>query len=100
MMLKLVGGAILLIAGAYLLFKLFSSPLSAEPASPPPQSSARTAEDRFWSLVDSSARDGAGQEAQLERLRTSLAALTVPEIEAFQGVFDEKLAQAYSWDLW
>jgi hypothetical protein len=37
---------------------------------------------------------------QTARLGESLSALTVPEIEAFQRVFDDKLAQAYSWDLW
>lgn len=99
-MLKLLAGAILLTAGAVLLLRLLASPVAAEPASTQPKSLAGTDEDRFWALVQASARDGASSDVQIARLRASLNALTVPEIEAFQRVFDEKLAQAYSWDLW
>ena len=93
-MLKLLAGAILLVAGAFLMLRLLASPVSAQPAPIPPKSLTGTDEDRFWALIEDSARDGASSEVQTARLGKSLSALTVPEIEAFQRVFDEKLAQA------
>jgi Protein of unknown function (DUF4240) len=54
-------------------------------------------ENEFWALIDRS-RDGSGpQEEALEELLTGRAR---EELEEFDRIYQEKLAQLHSWDVW
>ncbi len=62
--------------------------------------------DRFWALIGES-RSGfepglneGNMDKQLERLQELLGELSPQEIAEFQHEFDERMNQAYRWDLW
>ena len=61
---------------------------------------------RFWAIVgesrtgfDSRLRDG-NMDKPVERLQELLSDLSPGEVAEFQREFDERLSQAYRWDLW
>ena len=56
---------------------------------------------QFWRLIeDAKAETGGDCEEQVDTLRQSLARLTLQEIIAFEGIYDEFRFLAYRWDLW
>ena len=58
-------------------------------------------EDKFWEIVaQSRAGNDHSQSAQRTKLKQLLSSLEVPEVVAFDKIFDEKLAASYTWDLW
>ena len=57
-------------------------------------------DDRFWTIVDSTATYEAQPEAQLNALRSALGRLSAEEIEAFQATLGDQLKRSYTWDLW
>src|SRR5688500_9900635 len=61
---------------------------------------AGSSEDRFWSMIDTSGRNGASPEVQAAALRASLEELSLADIEDFERIFHTKMRAAYSWDLW
>lgn len=61
---------------------------------------------RFWAIIgesrkgfDPRLRDG-NMDEQLERLQALLTELTPAEVAQFQREFDERMNEAYRWDLW
>jgi Protein of unknown function (DUF4240) len=56
--------------------------------------------DRFWAIIDRTAKFADDRERQLEELEAILSALPATDIEAFEGAFNERLAACYTWDLW
>ena len=57
-------------------------------------------DERFWALVDATKSNASDPERQIAALRTSLAQLSIPDIEAFEAAFDAQMQRSYSWDLW
>jgi hypothetical protein len=62
--------------------------------------------DEFWAIIqdsrlnfDPALRDG-NKEHQIQRLQQALGELPVEEIVEFQRHFDERMNEAYRWDLW
>src|SRR5687768_3205732 len=102
---KLLIGAILLVGIAAALVWLLKGPRSARPAPAPPPAAApittsSSPEDRFWAIVESSARHAPASDAQTTALRNALEALPVGEVESFERIFQENMGRSYSWDLW
>lgn len=56
--------------------------------------------DRFWAIVDRTAKFADDRERQLEELEAILTDLPPEDIEAFEGAFNERMAASYTWDLW
>lgn len=74
-------------------------PLPGQP--PPRKPSAPMPPDRFWKIIEGSAREAKGRcSAQCAALRKRLLALSAKEIEAFQSRFEKEMDRAYTWDLW
>ena len=95
-----------LIATAALLaaFALSNRAASASAAPPPTDpvviGSGHLTEDDFWKVIDYSARLEADSDAQRADLRRSLELLTPDQIADFERLFDEKMRQSYTWNLW
>jgi hypothetical protein len=63
-------------------------------------SEAAGPDERFWSIVDSSAQFEADPEKQLAALRISLAAQRPEDLVEPGRAFNAQLARSYTWDLW
>lgn len=70
----------------------------AQPLSPP--QAAPIDRDAFWALIDRSAADGAGSEAQLAALRAGLMRLSADQIAQFHQQFEAAMRDANTWKLW
>jgi hypothetical protein len=58
-------------------------------------------ETAFWKLIDASRADGRGEfGAHAESLTRRLTKLPPAEIAAFDRIYRDHVAVAYSWDLW
>ena len=58
-------------------------------------------ETRFWTIIESGgAKALADQERQLAAIHQQLLELSPDEIRDFLQLFKQKLADAYTWDLW
>jgi hypothetical protein len=57
-------------------------------------------DDRFWSIIEATARHKADRAAQLKALRDALQDLLPDDVVAFHAAFARHVASAYSWDLW
>jgi hypothetical protein len=84
---------------------LVTGPRSAGsvPAPPPaaaPITASSSPEDRFWAIVESSARHSPASAAQTAALRKALEALPAEEVESFDRIFRQNMGRSYSWDLW
>jgi hypothetical protein len=102
---RLLIGAVLLVGMAAALVWLLKGPRSAGPTpAPPPAAAPITAssspEDRFWAIVESSARHAPASDAQTAALRKALEALPVEQVESFERIFQQNMGRSYSWDLW
>lgn len=58
-------------------------------------------EQGFWTIVESGGpADLEDPETKLDAVSEALNKLSPPEVVSFQGWFDQKVAAAYTWDLW
>jgi hypothetical protein len=58
-------------------------------------------ETRFWVIIEAGGRKAlTDPERQLAAVHKQLLKLSPEEIRAFHRLFDQKLAEAYTWDLW
>src|SRR3712207_5718267 len=56
---------------------------------------------KFWSVIDTSRQAASGEPgAHVGTLRAALKEMDADEIVAFDRIFREHLARAYTWDLW
>ena len=55
-------------------------------------------EQQFWDTIESSIDDDPS--TQLDRLQAQLNELPAEHILVFQSHYDQRMQQAYSWDLW
>jgi hypothetical protein len=56
--------------------------------------------EKFWNIMEHTARSDHDQDAQAKALRTVLHDLTLEEIISFEAAFRRYLNEAYTWDLW
>jgi len=58
-------------------------------------------EQPFWQIIAAGGRKAlADAEQQLAAVRKELLKLTPAEIKAFDKLFNQKMAAAFTWDLW
>ncbi len=58
-------------------------------------------EKQFWAIIDASRRKADGdQDEMLAAIRNRLKKLTPAEVADFQRHFDQKMHDAYDWNLW
>jgi hypothetical protein len=58
-------------------------------------------EAMFWQIIEAGGRKAlADPERQLAAVRKRLGKLSPAEVRAFHRLFNQKLADAYTWDLW
>ena len=58
-------------------------------------------EARFWAIIEAGGRKALAEpERQLAAVRKQLLKLSPDEIRDFHRLFNQKLADAYTWDLW
>ena len=58
-------------------------------------------ETRFWAIIEAGGRKSlADPECQLAAIHKLLLLLSPDEIRDFHRLFNQKLADAYTWDLW
>jgi hypothetical protein len=58
-------------------------------------------ENRFWEIIEQSrAGSNGSQSAQKTKLKKLLSEFELPELIAFDKIFDQMLASSYTWDLW
>jgi hypothetical protein len=58
-------------------------------------------DQRFWAIIESGGRKALGDpERQLAAVRKGLKKEPPAEVRDFQRLFNRKMADAYSWDLW
>lgn len=56
--------------------------------------------DMFWKIIDESREDAADLDEQVNRLVALLSEFAPGDILEFQHVFDQRVRDAYRWDLW
>ncbi|MBS0297668.1 MAG: DUF4240 domain-containing protein [Proteobacteria bacterium] len=61
---------------------------------------AAMSDDRFWTIIDRTARFESQPDRQAEALRSELSVLTASEVAAFDATFEQQMRRAYHWDLW
>jgi hypothetical protein len=96
---------------AVVLIVQFSLPLittAGEPVEQPPNAatSDRAVEEvipmsdnRFWAIVDASAKFESDPGRQLVALRSEMGKLLVPELLAYEAAFDGLMRRSYTWEL-
>lgn len=58
-------------------------------------------EHAFWQLIDDvDSRSGGKMPRKRDLLRERLAEISVEDVLAFVNCFDDRMDEAYSWDLW
>lgn len=58
-------------------------------------------ENAFWNIISSSREQAGGkQDAQCDALTVLLLALSIEDIESFEGHFSTLMARSYRWELW
>jgi hypothetical protein len=57
-------------------------------------------DERFWGLIEATKAYENDPGRQIAALRSSLAQLSVEDIEGFEATFNAQLKRSYSWDLW
>jgi hypothetical protein len=58
-------------------------------------------ENKFWEIIDQSQKEANGsQDAQEKSLKKLLLNISADEVASFNRIFNELLAQSYTWDLW
>jgi hypothetical protein len=58
-------------------------------------------DSRFWSIIEAGGKKAISDpEPQITAVRKELTKLTPEELREFQHLYNEKLAHAYTWDLW
>jgi hypothetical protein len=58
-------------------------------------------ESQFWTVIESGGRNARNDlDRQLEAVRNKLQKLSPEEVGEFLRLFNQKLADAYTWDLW
>jgi hypothetical protein len=73
---------------------------AAKPAAPKAKPASKD-EDRWWSLIDRSRKDAEDPEEQADQLVELLAAeLSESELVAFDKFVNERIRDAFRWDLW
>ena len=61
----------------------------------------RMDEEQFWAIIEAGGRRAlADPERQLAAVRKRLSKLPPEEVREFHRLFNRKLADAYTWDLW
>jgi hypothetical protein len=88
----------LLLAALACLMTAAGVALAAQPV--PVHAQSPMSDARFWSIIDSTVRPDADQDAQLAGLHEALEALSVDEVVAFRDAFERQMTRAYDWDLW
>jgi hypothetical protein len=62
---------------------------------------SRMDQQQFWTIIESSGRTALNDpERQLDAVRDLLSTLPPAEVIDFGNLFNQKLADAYTWDLW
>src|SRR5258708_3250267 len=62
---------------------------------------SRLDESRFWAIIEAGRRRArADPEYQLAAVRKQLLKVLAEEVRDFHRLFNRKLADAYTWDLW
>lgn len=57
-------------------------------------------EDQVWTIIASAPQAGDDPERQLAAVRAELQQLPTQEVRDFHLIFDERMGDAYTWDLW
>ncbi len=57
-------------------------------------------EEQFWQIVGMSQKDSSDCESQTEELQTLLSKRSPQGIVEFDCIFQQKLIESYTWDLW
>lgn len=58
-------------------------------------------ESRFWNIIESGGRAARSDpERQLAAVREQLRGLSPAELVEFHSLFNRKMSEAYTWDLW
>ena len=78
-----------------------SRPATKKPTKPATGKPAKSADDRWWDLIERSGKDAEDPDEQAELLHDLLVdELTPDEILAFDKFVNEKLRDAFRYDLW